>query len=138
MPVEAAGVATDQVLVDAGAARDGVDAQARWPRGCEDGLCRVEGRASGTARSRTRSGPRASGGVVPALQGRKGRRAAGALGVATALALAVGTTERLAIALKRDGEVVPLFAIAGFAGLWASLVLTGFGLPGLRRARSAA
>jgi quercetin dioxygenase-like cupin family protein len=73
--------------------------------------------------------------ALAAVQWRQGARATAIAGFATAAAIAVGTTEGLALALGRDGEVFALFTIAGFLGLTLWLVLTGIGL--LRKAGTA-
>ncbi len=70
------------------------------------------------------------------LQGRQGRYLTGGLGFATAVLIGIGTTEGLAIALGRNGEVFSLFTIAGFLGLSLWLILTGLGHLGLMTKRA--
>jgi hypothetical protein len=69
--------------------------------------------------------------ALSVIQWRQGLRIVGAAGIMTAAAIAVGTTEGLAIALGRNGGVFSLFTIAGFLGLTLWLILTGLGLSGL-------
>lgn len=59
------------------------------------------------------------------MQMLEGRRFVGAVGCATALAIALGTGEGLAIALGRDGGAFAVATIAGYLGLTLWLVLTG-------------
>lgn len=61
------------------------------------------------------------------LQLRQGRVVTAILGLATSMATAVGTTEGVAIALGRDGEIFSLFTIAGFLGLTVWLIVIGVG-----------
>ncbi|MGC5198465.1 DUF4386 family protein, partial [Aphanothece microscopica] len=68
------------------------------------------------------------------LQWREGSRITSGLGGATALVIAVGTTEGLAIALGRSGDPFALFTIAGFLLLTLWLMATGVGLARGRRA----
>lgn len=70
------------------------------------------------------------------LQWRQDARITAALGFATAAGIAVGTTEGLAIALGRNGDMFALFTIAGFLGLTLWLVLAGVRLIGLRQRHS--
>ena len=72
--------------------------------------------------------------ILARLQWAEGRRVTAGTGFATALAIAFGTTEGLAIALGGDGGAFALGTIAGFLGLTLWLVLTGLGL--LRGARA--
>jgi hypothetical protein len=65
---------------------------------------------------------------LASIQWAQGARWTGAAGFATAAAIAVGTTEGLAVALGRDGDVFSLFTIGGFLGLTLWLVMTGVGL----------
>ena len=69
--------------------------------------------------------------LLSRLQWLEGRKITALTGYATALAVAVGTSEGVAIALDQSGEVFGLATIVGFLGLTVWLVLTGFGL--LRR-----
>jgi hypothetical protein len=66
--------------------------------------------------------------ALAAIQWRQGARITAIAGFATAAAIAVGTTEGLAVALGRDGDVFSLFTIGGFLGLTLWLVMTGAGL----------
>lgn len=73
--------------------------------------------------------------AMATLQWRQGRRLTGGVGFATAIMIGIGTTEGLAIALGRDGDVFSLFTIAGFLGLSLWLILTGLHLLGVPRGR---
>ena len=66
--------------------------------------------------------------ALSAIQWRQGKRLTGGTGFATAVLTGIGTTEGLALALGRDGDVFSLFTIAGFLGLSVWLILTGLGL----------
>ncbi|WP_284179301.1 DUF4386 family protein [Rhabdaerophilum sp. SD176] len=71
--------------------------------------------------------------ALSTIQWRQQRRLSGGTGFLTASAIAIGTTEGLAIALGRDGDLFSLFTIAGFLGLTAWLMLIGIRLlPGTR------
>jgi len=72
---------------------------------------------------------------LSALQWRQRRRIVSGVGLATALAIAIGTTEGLAVALGRNGDMFSLFTIAGFLGLTLWLILTGLGHLGLGQPR---
>lgn len=61
------------------------------------------------------------------LQRLEGARLTAATGFATAAAIAFGTTEGLALALGRSGDLFSLGTIAGFLGLTLWLILTGVG-----------
>jgi hypothetical protein len=61
------------------------------------------------------------------LQRAEGARITALAGFATAAAIAFGTTEGLALALGRPGELFSLGTIAGFLGLTLWLILTGIG-----------
>lgn len=74
--------------------------------------------------------------AMATLQWRQGRRLTGGVGFATAIMIGIGTTEGLAIALGRDGDVFSLFTIAGFLGLSLWLILTGLHLLGVPRGRT--
>jgi hypothetical protein len=76
--------------------------------------------------------------ALSALQWRQGKYVTGGIGFATAITTAIGTTEGLAIALGRDGDVFSLFTIAGFLGLSLWLILIGLHLLGALRSRVAA
>ncbi len=76
--------------------------------------------------------------ALSTLQWRQGKRLTGGIGFVTAITTGIGTTEGLAIALGRDGEIFSLFTIAGFLGLSLWLILIGFQLLGLARPRAAA
>jgi hypothetical protein len=71
--------------------------------------------------------------ALSALQWRRGLRLTGGIGVLTAVATGIGTTEGLALALGRDGDLFSVFTIAGFLALWLWLILTGLGLLGVGR-----
>lgn len=71
-------------------------------------------------------------GTVAWMQAREGRAVLAGLGAATAVCIAVGTGEGLAIATGRDGDLFSLFTIAGFSLL--SLWLAGIGMAALRAA----
>ncbi len=75
--------------------------------------------------------------ALSVVQGRQGLRLTGGIGLATAIALGIGTTEGLAIALDRDGDLFSLFTIAGFLGLSLWLILIGLHQIGLVRTRTA-
>lgn len=60
------------------------------------------------------------------LQRQEGHRGIAAAGIVTALLLLLGTAEGLAIALSLPGEHFSYATIAGFLGLTAWLILTGF------------
>jgi hypothetical protein len=62
------------------------------------------------------------------LQWSEGRKPTATVGWLTAAAIAVGTTEGVAMALGRSGEAFSWATIGGFLGLTVWLVLTGFGL----------
>lgn len=64
--------------------------------------------------------------LLAARQRREGRLATATMGFATAASIAVGTGEGLALALARPGETFALFTIAGYLGLSAWLVMTGW------------
>ncbi len=67
------------------------------------------------------------------LQWIEGRKPTALAGYVTAAAIAVGTTEGVAIALGRSGETFGLVTIAGFLGLTVWLLMTGAGLLRGRR-----
>ncbi len=67
------------------------------------------------------------------LQWRQGRYLTGGIGFVTAITIGIGTTEGLAIALGREGDLFSLFTISGFLGLSLWLILTGLGLLGVLR-----
>jgi uncharacterized protein DUF4386 len=62
------------------------------------------------------------------LQWREGARLISAIGFATAITIALGTGEGLALALGKSGDAFALATIAGFLGLTLWLILTGVGL----------
>lgn len=76
--------------------------------------------------------------ALSALQWRQGRRLTGGIGVVTAITTGIGTTEGLAIALGREGDLFSLFTIAGFLGLSLWLILIGLHLISVQQPRSAA
>lgn len=61
------------------------------------------------------------------MQWREGARITAAAGYATAAAIVFGTTEGLALALGRPGDLFSAGTIAGFLGLTLWLILTGVG-----------
>ncbi|MEI6642681.1 MAG: DUF4386 family protein [Novosphingobium sp.] len=67
-------------------------------------------------------------GLVATLQWREDARRTAWLGFATALIMALGAHEGLALALGADGSLFSAFTIAAFAGLTAWLIATGAGL----------
>lgn len=75
--------------------------------------------------------------ALSVLQWRQGRRLTGGIGFATAITIAIGTTEGLAIALGQNGELFSLFTIAGFLGLSLWLILIGLRLLWPPRYRNA-
>lgn len=72
--------------------------------------------------------------ALSSLQWRQGYRIVGGTGFATAITIAIGTSEGLAIALGRNGEIFSLFTIAGFLALTVWLILTSLGQFNLGRA----
>jgi len=69
---------------------------------------------------------------LAAMQRREGAHRLAGLGVLTAIMIAIGTGEGLAIALGQDGQGFSIATIAGFLGLSLWLVATGaamFGTP---------
>lgn len=72
--------------------------------------------------------------MLSLLQLGEQRRITALIGLATAGAIAIGTTEGIAIALGQSGEVFSYFTIAGFLGLTVWLIATGIGM--LRPARA--
>jgi hypothetical protein len=73
--------------------------------------------------------------LLSRLQWVEGGKITALSGYATALAIAVGTNEGVALALGLSGEMFGLVTIVGFLGLTVWLLLTGFGL--LRRQKGA-
>lgn len=71
--------------------------------------------------------------ALSAIQWRQGLRLTGGFGFLTALSIAIGTNEGLAIALGGNGEIYSLFTIAGFLGLTVWLIFTGLGHLGVLR-----
>ncbi len=63
--------------------------------------------------------------ALAALQRLEGRRYLATVGFLTAALIAIGTSEGLALALGRSGELFSLTTIAGFLGLTAWLFATG-------------
>jgi hypothetical protein len=63
--------------------------------------------------------------LMSILQHGERRRITAYMGFVTAGAIAIGTTEGLAIALGQSGELFSIFTIAGFLGLTAWLIATG-------------
>lgn len=72
--------------------------------------------------------------MLASLQWSEHKRVSASLGFITALAIALGTGEGLAIALGQSGEAFSVATIAGFLGLTLWLIATGLGLL---RAKSA-
>lgn len=66
--------------------------------------------------------------MLAMLQWTEHKRISAVLGFLTALAIAAGTGEGLALALGRSGEAFGLATIAGFLGLTVWLIATGIGL----------
>jgi len=66
--------------------------------------------------------------MLACLQWSERARISAALGFLTALAIALGTGEGLAIALGQSGELFSLATIGGFLGLTVWLIATGIGL----------
>jgi hypothetical protein len=66
--------------------------------------------------------------MLALMQWDERKRISANIGFLTALAIAVGTGEGLALALGRPGEFFGLATIAGFLGLTAWLIATGIGL----------
>jgi hypothetical protein len=66
--------------------------------------------------------------MLALLQWSEHKRISAALGFITALTIAVGTGEGLALALGQSGEAFSLATIAGFLGLTVWLIATGIGL----------
>lgn len=75
---------------------------------------------------------------LSALQWGQGKRLTSGIGFVTAVATGIGTTEGLAIALGRDGDLFSMFTIAGFLGLSFWLILIGLHLMGVLRTRAVA
>lgn len=75
--------------------------------------------------------------LLSRLQWLEGNRATALTGFATAALIAVGTSEGVAIALGRSGEMFGLITIGGFLGLTLWLILCGTALLGLGRRRAA-
>lgn len=66
--------------------------------------------------------------MVALMQLAEGRRRTGSVGIATAVTLAIGTGEGLALALGGSGEAFSMATIAGFLGLTGWLIATGCSL----------
>jgi hypothetical protein len=64
--------------------------------------------------------------MLASLQWREQNRITAGLGFLTALAIALGTGEGLAIALGQSGEVFSLATITGFLALTLWLIVTGW------------
>lgn len=69
--------------------------------------------------------------ALSTIQRRRALVVTAGVGHATAITIAVGTTEGLALALGENGEIFSLFTIAGFLGLTLWLILTGAGHLGI-------
>jgi len=63
--------------------------------------------------------------LLSLIQRSEKNRVTAIIGFVTAAAIAVGTTEGLAIALGRSGDVFSLATILGFLGLTGWLIATG-------------
>lgn len=77
--------------------------------------------------------------LLSLVQWNERRAVTASIGILTALAIAAGTGQGLAIAFGRDGELFSLATIAGFLGLTLWLIATGLGLiatGGSRQARA--
>lgn len=72
-------------------------------------------------------------GTLALVQQREGRRGVAMLGGVTALAIAAGAFEGVALALGLDGEILGLAAVAGYLLLTAWLIWEGAGLMGAGR-----
>ncbi len=66
--------------------------------------------------------------LLSTLQWGEGKRVSGGIGLITALTIALGTSEGLALAIGQSGEIFSLATIAGFLGLTVWLIATGIGL----------
>lgn len=66
--------------------------------------------------------------MLALLQWGERKRISAAIGLLTALAIAVGTGEGLALALGQSGDLFSLATIGGFLGLTVWLIATGIGL----------
>lgn len=66
--------------------------------------------------------------MVALLQWHERKRVSAGIGFLAALAIAIGTSEGLAIALGQSGEAFSMATIGGFLGLTLWLIATGIGL----------
>lgn len=66
--------------------------------------------------------------LLSRLQGLERRRMTAFVGYASAAAIAIGTTEGVAMAIGRSGEMFGIATIVGFLGLTVWLLMTGIGL----------
>lgn len=66
--------------------------------------------------------------LLASLQHDERQRVAATLGIGTALLLAIGTDEGLALAIGQSGELLSIATIIGFLGLSAWLIATGVGM----------
>jgi hypothetical protein len=71
--------------------------------------------------------------LLSRMQWLEGRKTTALVGYVTAVAIAIGTTEGVAIALGRPGEIFGLITVAGFMGLTVWLLLAGIELLPRRR-----
>lgn len=71
--------------------------------------------------------------LLSRIQWQEANRVTAWVGYVTTLLIVLGTTEGVAIALGRSGEVFGLITIAGFLGLTLWLILTGLVLMGIGR-----
>ncbi|MCY1667290.1 DUF4386 family protein [Rhizobium sp. SL86] len=75
--------------------------------------------------------------AMSALQWRQRRVLSGVTGFVTAVAIAIGTTEGLALAIGQESDLYSLFTIAGFLGLTLWLILIGIRLLRAQRRTAA-
>jgi hypothetical protein len=66
--------------------------------------------------------------LLARMQWSEGKRVTAGIGIATAITIAIGTSEGLAIALGQSGEAFSFATIAGFLGLTLWLIATGINL----------
>ena len=66
--------------------------------------------------------------LLSRLQGLERRRMTALVGYASAVAIALGTNEGVAMALGHSGELFGIATIIGFLGLTVWLLMTGIGL----------
>ena len=66
--------------------------------------------------------------LLSTLQWGEGKRVSGGIGFITAVTIALGTSEGLALAIGQSGEIFSIATIAGFLGLTVWFIATGIGL----------